>query len=317
MLWAVTAYFNPAGYQTRLKNYRTFRKCLKAPLVAVEMSPEGRFQLQPNDAEVLVQLTGGDVLWQKERLLNIALKHLPADCDLVAWLDCDVVFHDNNWPERTRAALEKYRLVQLFSERCDLVAGADHDSPSPSAICSRYPARAYRIATGHYNPEEEKDRSGIFLPGFSTPGLAWAARRDLLERHGLYDARIVGGGDVAILCAALGEFAHFFGFHSMNERQLEHYRNWGQPLYAEVAGSVGYIGGRIFHLWHGEMRDRQYTMRQAGLLQAGFDPFLDIALDAGGLWRWNTNKPELHRYVRKYFALRNEDGPPRSPEISL
>lgn len=42
MLWAITAYFNPPQYKSRLINYRTFRKYLRGPLVAVELSFTGR-----------------------------------------------------------------------------------------------------------------------------------------------------------------------------------------------------------------------------------------------------------------------------------
>ena len=35
MLWAITSYFNPAPFKNRLANYRTFRKHLAAPLLAV------------------------------------------------------------------------------------------------------------------------------------------------------------------------------------------------------------------------------------------------------------------------------------------
>ena len=39
-----------------------------------------------------------------------------------------------------------------------------------------------------------------------------------------------------------------------------------------------------------------------------FDPYLDIMHDAGGPWRWNSPKPQMHQYVRDYFAGRKEDG---------
>ena len=34
----------------------------------------------------------------------------------------------------------------------------------------------------------------------------------------------------------------------------------------------------------------------------------DIAIAETGCWRWATDKPDLHRYVRDYFAARKEDG---------
>src|SRR5690606_20133502 len=86
-LWALTSYYNPVRYRRRRENYRAFRDHLDVPLVAVEMETDGVFDLVPGDADILVQIAGGDVLWQKERLLNIALGALPSACRKVAWID--------------------------------------------------------------------------------------------------------------------------------------------------------------------------------------------------------------------------------------
>ena len=75
--WAITCYFNPIGYRRRLENYRVFRQRLKLPLVAVELSFDKRFELAAGDAEILVQVHSPSILWQKERLLNVALKSVP------------------------------------------------------------------------------------------------------------------------------------------------------------------------------------------------------------------------------------------------
>ena len=79
-LWAITSYFNPASYRRRLANFNTFRQHLPIPLVAVELAYDADFELQEADAEILIQLRGGALLWQKERLLNVALQALPAAC---------------------------------------------------------------------------------------------------------------------------------------------------------------------------------------------------------------------------------------------
>ena len=39
-----------------------------------------------------------------------------------------------------------------------------------------------------------------------------------------------------------------------------------------------------------------------------FDPYEDIVLTEQGVWRWATDKPEMHAYLRENFALRREDG---------
>ena len=71
---------------------------------------------------------------------------------------------------------------------------------------------------------------------------------------------------------------------------------------------MSYIPGRLFHLWHGELRNRRYGQRHRARELLDFDPGADIAIDRGGCWRWNSDKPDLHEYVRNYFAQRREDG---------
>src|SRR5262245_59277853 len=96
-LWAISSYYNPQGYWRRQQNYRLFRQHLTVPLLTVELTFDGRFELSGDDADLMVRCTGGDVMWQKERLLNIALARLPTNCEHVAWIDCDVVFERKNW----------------------------------------------------------------------------------------------------------------------------------------------------------------------------------------------------------------------------
>jgi hypothetical protein len=301
MLWAITSYFNPAGYRTRLENYRRFRAHLTVPLVAVEASFDGRFELGPQDAEILVQRRARDVLWQKERLLNVALGFLPSECDRVAWLDCDVVFAADDWPQRASAALTTHSLVQLFSERCDPDRETTADPSKWREADSATPGVATKIATGGVAPEDLSD------PLAAVSGLAWAARRESLDGLGLYDACVLGGGDRVILCAALGEFDHISATH-MSPQHTQHYRAWAASFADAMGGRIGYIDGRILHLWHGDLRDRRYRERTGRLKHYGFDPRTDLALGPEGCWRWNTPKTDMHRYVRSYFNSRNEDG---------
>jgi hypothetical protein len=99
-LWAITSYFNPVGYRRRLQNYRLFRQRFPVPLVTAELTFGDGFELSADDADILVQLKSRDVLWQKERLLEIALQAVPASCRKVMWVDCDVVFEGDDWPDR-------------------------------------------------------------------------------------------------------------------------------------------------------------------------------------------------------------------------
>jgi len=305
-LWAITSYFNPVGYQRRLANYRVFRQHLAVPLVTVELSFDGSFQLQPEDAEILVQLERGAVLWQKERLLNVALKSLPASCDKVAWVDCDVVFANKEWAERASAALDQFPLVHLFHERHEVPKDSAPDQLGSWETYRTSHSAVYQIVAGKTTLEELSIPGGL-LTRRSTNGLAWASRRDVLEEHGLYDAFIVGGGDRAMLCAALGEFNRLALARDLNARRTEHYLAWATSYFDRIRAGVGYIPGNVLHLWHGDLTDRRQRERHHQLAQFDFDPFTDIAVAASGAWRWNSGKRDLHAFVQRYFESRKED----------
>jgi hypothetical protein len=139
-------------------------------------------------------------------------------------------------------------------------------------------------------------------------GLSWGARRELLDQHGFYDARIIGGGDTLMACAYFGHFEEVFPMKYMNDRQIEHYLGWAKPVAKAVRGSVSVLEGNLFHLWHGDWAYRRTRARDRDLSAFDFDPFEDIAVNGSGCWRWNTSKPELQAYVSGYFASRREDG---------
>ena len=303
--WAVTTYFNPAGFRRRRANFGPFRQNLQLPLAVVEVSFNGRFELGPDDADILIQLEGHDVLWQKERLLNLALAALPAHCDKVAWLDCDIIFDIADWPERAARLLDRYAILQPFSHLHDApVDWRPGNGPPATSIRLRHPD-AWFVASGVPvsdclgTPTGKLKRAG---------GIAWVARRALLEAHGFYDPCIVGGGDGAFVRAAYGCFGDAIRLQAMSPAMADHYLAWARPFHDGVGDAIGFLDGKVFHLWHGAFEDRQYDGRQRGLAPYAFDPFTDIAQEENGVWRWSSDKPEMHAYVRDYFASRREDG---------
>ncbi len=305
--WAITCYFNPMGSQRRLANFRIFREHLQIPLVAVELAYGPEFELQPKDADILVQLRGDAVLWQKERLLNIALEALPADCQRVAWLDCDIIFALPAWAEIANSLLDRFAIVQLFRRVHNLGPRWRPGMDYASHVQFTQPSANFCLASG----SPMADCLGSLLEDrrqTCAVGLAWAARRELLGQHLFYDACILGGGDRAIACAAHHCFDALVRRHRMNERERRRYIAWAEPLGETVRASTGFLNGEILHLWHGEMSDREKGHTRDGFQRFQFDPYTDIAIDENGSWRWNSDKTEMHEYVRGYFASRREDG---------
>jgi hypothetical protein len=302
-LWSIAAYFNPCRYRSRLENYRRFRAALPTPLVTVELAFDGRFELDADAAEILVRRHGGDVMWQKERLLNIAIDALPSQCSAVAWLDCDVLFARRDWPEDALRALEKWPLIQPFATARDQLSRL---SSALGDAAPSYAAAHCRGAPPEMTFAYDADR--VPRRRVSAPGFAWAARRELIAPLRLYDACILGAGDRAMLQAACGRMEQEIAARLPSRAHARHYRQWAVPFHRAVDGRIGHVPGEVIHLWHGDFRDRQYRVRFDAFGRFEFDPAHDIALDDQACWRWASPKPELHALARSLFALRREDG---------
>jgi hypothetical protein len=96
----------------------------------------------------------------------------------------------------------------------------------------------------------------------------------------------------------------------MSDAHRAHYRRWAEPFFRDVRGAVGAGKSDLCHLWHGSLRDRRYRQRHDSMRQFDFDPDADLQRDASDLWKWKSNKPALHQFVRHYFASRREDDAP-------
>jgi len=291
-LWALSAYFNPMGFSTRYINYQIFRSRLSIPLATAELSFNGKYELQPQDADLLIQVDNGDLMWQKERLVNKLVKSLPDSCEFVLIIDADAIFSDLNWASRLMEALQRYTFVQPFTRSHRLLPYRLSPKKIDIALC------APRMGFTHPN----------ISPSIAETGIAWAMRRDMLQEHGLYDAAIVGGADRLIIYAILGIKEEAASWVSMNADWSAHYYEWAQRFYKATANKLGSIDGDIFTLWHGNLGNRQYNKRHESLVGYHYNPELDVTLNSDDTWQWNSDKPELHKFVSDYFRLRHEDG---------
>src|SRR5688572_25463381 len=115
---AITCYFNPCGYRNRKIAYERFAAGLDkqhVPLWTIEAALDGdAFVIPENGRVVRVRFPAEGWLWQKERLLNILVRQLPPHIGKVAWIDCDLLFHNPQWGMLAEAALDTWPVVQLF-----------------------------------------------------------------------------------------------------------------------------------------------------------------------------------------------------------
>lgn len=300
-LWAITSYFNPIRYRRRSLNYRVFRQNLDLPLVTVELGFDGKYELTNDDADVLIQIDGRAVLWQKERLLNLALEAVPADVENVAWLDCDVVFQRSDWVEEAEQRLTGLNIIQLYSQSAEVKA--EFLDSATNAVTQFTPAIAAFFVDSNL-PAKERWQN-IKSIRSKQLGFAWAGKRALLQDHGFYDAAILGGADGLMFLAALGLFEEAIDRSSLNKKCQDHYLRWADSFHKAVGQRVGYIPGKVYHLWHGDRQNRRYRERYRSL--QNFDPYSDIVLARNGAWQWKDPQSDLAQTTRNYFLARLED----------
>lgn len=290
-LAAITCYFNPCGCEALKRNYQRFAANLRTqqvPLYSIELAFDNQpFFLAAN--QTTIQTRGGDLLWQKERLLNLLLERVPRHFIKIAWLDADVCFRNPSWLGDASRALDQFPLIQLF-EQAALLSPDGHVDELRNGV-------AFSVA-------HQLSHAKHF--GIAHPGFAWAARRDLLRDHGLLDHHIGGGADSLMVLAAYGWWDHPY-LQVYNRAMRDAWLVWAKPFHRDVKGLVGYIPGVVAHLWHGSRANRRYNERVQCLARHDFDPCTDLELDARGLWRWSSLKPGLHEEIKQYFFERRED----------
>ena len=245
-------------------------------------------------------------------MLNVALDHLPAEAELVAWIDCDVVFKDEIWPRMAGKVLENVPITQLYRDFYDLPVDVDPASFIPPDGRSRNRSLASVLFDGLHIDDKNLTRPARGKSG-ALHGLAWAARTEEIKACRFYDYCPIGSGDWAMTHAILGRPDMVEEFMFMNAMERPHYRRWAGSVREVMGSEIGFIDTTIFHLWHGDVANRRYRIRHEEFSQFNFDPEVDIALvdignSSASAWRWNSDKPEMHDYLREYFASRKEDG---------
>ena len=290
----ITCFFNPLNYKQNLSNYFKFKKYINGlnyPLYTVELT-FGDNSSQLIDDEYTWKIKTNDILWHKERLLNLISKKVPIKYEKIIWTDADVFYKDDLWIKKTSESLNRYKIVQPFS-KCTYL-----DKFGNTLINNRV-----GIVYGYKNNPKD------FRVWNYNSGFVWAAKREFFENFGLFDRGILGSGDGFMVNtftknSTLDSYVERFKW---NENIVKDYLNWSIPVIHYVGDDIGYIDVEIYHNWHGELKNRKYLQR-AEILK-NFNPFTMLKEGQNGVWNWtDVVDDEFKNKVINYFHERKEDG---------
>lgn len=289
------AFFNPAKFKRILQNLLYILDCLRSnnyPVFVIECVFPGASPQVPGATVV----RSNSIMFYKEQLLNLLEKSVPERYSKLVCLDGDILFDAPNWLDQVSSALDSVDILQPFHSAGYLIP----DNTVTSGFLK--PSFAYGFSKGG---GKSMKALGTYHPGF-----AWAFKRNTFRAiGGLYPDAILGGGDLHfILNFYKGEFPPSYIKKYLGTRlTLEHWNTYHER-FQRVAPSLGYLNLRVFHLFHGLIRNRQYTSRYptiAPKLQDKWDDTIHINTD--GLYEFRD--PRINRYVLTYFKTRKEDVP--------
>lgn len=214
--------------------------------------------------------------------MNVGFRHLPPRVKYVAWIDADTIFPDDQWVKMTVDALQRVPVIQMYSHLRML------------------DARGGLISL---------DNSRVATPGdpMGRPGLAWAARRELIDKHRLYDRCGTGANDVVLCHSSTGDFKNYW-FRTRSKGLRQDMMAWGAQWYSSTRGAVDFLPITPSHLYHGERSKRGYGPAVADSLLAGYDPVAHTRYDEGGALAWSPDAPAtMNQRFQAYFESREED----------
>lgn len=279
----VSCHFNFIGWKSPVRNFNRFiRQCVRdeIPLFGAEAyldKPES-----PQDW-IHVKAEERNICFQKESLLNIAIKNLPPNFTKIIVCDHDIFFERKDWFQEASKLLDQYDFVQPFSH-------CSWTGPKGEVLYSKY-----GIFYG-YDPLYKRE-----VPGH--PGFAIGfTRKAFSQMGGLYPFCIVGGGDVLLARSIVGnwqysrkKFRALFNSHGAA-------REWFERT-AKNRFTHQFIHGHVFHEFHGRRQNRDYVNRNHIVLRLNRD---NIFIGENGLVEI-SDEVTLGK-IKNYLKNRNEDG---------
>jgi hypothetical protein len=271
--------FNPSQSKRILMNYLYMKnqfKLHKVPFYTMELVYEGREPEIRNAFHVHTK----SVMFHKENMFRVMEKKIPSHFTKIGFLDCDILFKDGSWYEKTSKLLDTHDVVQPFETAHWL------DLTYKNVILTRKTILHLTKPIWDFSYH---------------PGFAWCMRRDWYKKVGFFDYAVSGSGDT-LSCAGWMKKKFPEKFQSLPSAIKDEY----SKFYVKDSPRITYLqGGELFHLYHGSRVNRQYADRHK-LLNVKESITEMLTKNEDGIFEW-TEKEKWNPVFQSYFDGRRED----------
>ena len=273
-------YFSAVGYNRPRANFLKVKAMLdraRIPTFTAECIIGNTPQLIPNPT-ILVR--SNSALFYKEQLFNMLEFQIPRQYKNLVFMDSDIIFSEPDWVDRISLALKSYSIIQPFSKVVFTNASLEPMEPAlPSAI-KRFKER--NMINGH-------------------PGFCWAILRSQFRAMGrFFDKAIIGSGDT-LFANSVMKMNVAFTYEFI-------YRDYAQWRFrtSVVPVSVTYLDMTIYHLYHGDLKSRQYASRHK-IPQLQKIKTWDQAVYTNKDGMYELKDRTVNNIFKEYFLSRKED----------
>lgn len=274
----LTTYFNYYQNPFLLDNYNKFKQAIaeeKVPLLTVEAVLEGESSVLEGDD--VLRVKSSSILWQKERMINLAIEHLSGQYKYIAWVDCDVLLVPG-WSSEAKKLLNLCNVVQLFS-KINFFNPWGHVENVLDSVA--------------FSLVNNKGSENFKIP--CVCGGAWITHVDILQDIGIYDACVSSGNDILFAASVCGSEKEVL---FLNEAMNSHYFEWADEIKLRHRCRVNYVKAVCGHMYHGNVNNHYYQKRNEILKKWGFNPYFDIVKNEDKLYEWSTNNIEVKRAIK-------------------
>lgn len=294
-------YFNAAKSKRILMNYLYVVEKLKIadiPFFTIEM-----FITTPEIKDA-VHLKTDCILFQKERMTSILEKYIPSSFTKLVFLDADLIFDNMNWYNDLSKALNHYTICHVFTKclRLDITYSNIMDERL-SFVIKRY-----------LNHKKEVDGIPMFPDPINgdvkfvgkdkiqfVPGGGWGFQRDWFKKIGFFEDDILGGSDTYSV-QSWNIIPDNYVYPQFIKNSIQKYK---KLIAKNGSPSVTYLKGNVYHLWHGDLKKKQYKTRKN--IFTNVKDIKDIIKPArNGLFELKNKT--LKKRLCTYFEDRDDDG---------
>ena len=299
----ISCFFNPQNSPYRLKAFNIWYDTIKHLNHRIIECVIGDGQPQLPENENIKRVYTNDLLWHKETLLNNIIRELPKKYKYVFWVDADLIFTNPNWLYYGSIFLKKCNILQPF-EWC-IHMEKDELIPSPEVLKTKSQVfrlrknkgdiRVWRSFCANYETTNFSNHKDYDIHGHV--GFAYGAKRELLDKVPFYEKCHIGGCDHIMAHAAAGQIPSSC-IEKTFMANIDEINEWSREFYGVMKGKIGYVSGDVYHIWHGDLKNRQYHKRIIEFTEKSKEI---NEKDKNGLYKSN---PDCNTYINNYFKHR-------------